>query len=284
MKSVLDILYHAFLPGLSIVLGAIGFWALGMRSLMVNVLGEDYILYAESKGLQAAAGSSSATGCATRSCPRSPRLALALGTIVSGAVLVEAIFNYPGLGGLLFGSILGQGHLRHQRDRPGPDRDPGRRRLRDRPDDPHPGPEDPTPTHDDQSPPPSPPSRPRDRAAGIRFLSDPRITRQLIVGLTDAARRSSPLRSSGRSSSIPSRPTSARRRRVCRRTSSTSSGTDTQGRDLWTVMALGTRQHAQDRPHRRFGRASASGSSWRSSPASSAVCRTRSSGSSPTRC
>jgi peptide/nickel transport system permease protein len=40
--------------------------------------------------------------------PQVTALALAMGTIVSGAVLVEAIFNYPGLGGLLFASILGK--------------------------------------------------------------------------------------------------------------------------------------------------------------------------------
>ena len=38
--------------------------------------------------------------------PQVTALALALATVVSGAVLVEAIFNYPGLGGLLFSSVL----------------------------------------------------------------------------------------------------------------------------------------------------------------------------------
>ena len=54
VNSAIDIANHAFLPSLSIVLGAVGFWALGMRALMVNVLGEDYITYAESKGLSRA--------------------------------------------------------------------------------------------------------------------------------------------------------------------------------------------------------------------------------------
>ena len=40
--------------------------------------------------------------------PQVTALALALATVVSGAVLVEAIFNYPGLGGLLFTSVLGK--------------------------------------------------------------------------------------------------------------------------------------------------------------------------------
>jgi peptide/nickel transport system permease protein len=107
LNSILDITKHAILPGLSIVLGAIGFWALGMRSLMVNVLGEDYILYAESKGLKPTR-IFVRYGMRNALLPQITALALALGTVVSGAVLVEAIFNYPGLGGLLFGSILGK--------------------------------------------------------------------------------------------------------------------------------------------------------------------------------
>ena len=79
-----------------------------MRSLMVNVLGEDYITVRRVEGAQAAAGSSCATGCATRCCRRSRRWRWRSATVVSGAVLVEAIFNYPGLGGLLFASILGK--------------------------------------------------------------------------------------------------------------------------------------------------------------------------------
>jgi peptide/nickel transport system permease protein len=107
LKSFIDITSHAFLPALSIVLGAIGFWALGMRSLMVNVLGEDYILYAESKGLKPRR-IFIRYGMRNALLPQVTALALAMGTIVSGAVLVEAIFNYPGLGGLLFASILGK--------------------------------------------------------------------------------------------------------------------------------------------------------------------------------
>ena len=107
MNSITDIARHAFLPSLSIVLGAIGFWSLGMRSLMINVLGEDYILFAESKGLKSNR-IFVRYGMRNALLPQITALALALGTVVSGAVLVEAIFNYPGLGGLLFASILGK--------------------------------------------------------------------------------------------------------------------------------------------------------------------------------
>ena len=104
-KTAVDIVNHAVLPALSIVLGAVGFWALGMRSLMVGVLGEDYITYAESKGL-APRRIFLRYGVRNALLPQITALALALATVVSGAILVEAIFNYPGLGGLLFSSVL----------------------------------------------------------------------------------------------------------------------------------------------------------------------------------
>lgn len=107
LKSAQDIAYHAILPALSIVLGAVGFWALGMRSLMVNVLGEDYITFAEAKGLSPRR-IFFRYGMRNAMLPQVTALALALATVVSGAVLVEAIFNYPGLGGLLFTSVLGK--------------------------------------------------------------------------------------------------------------------------------------------------------------------------------
>ena len=46
-----DAIYHSILPALSIVLSAAGFWAIGMRGMMVTTEGEDYVVYAESKGI-----------------------------------------------------------------------------------------------------------------------------------------------------------------------------------------------------------------------------------------
>lgn len=105
VNTAVDIARHAFLPALSIVLGAVGFWALGMRSLMVNVLGEDYITFAESKGLSRSR-IFLRYGMRNALLPQVTALALALATVVSGAILVEAIFNYPGLGGLLYSAVL----------------------------------------------------------------------------------------------------------------------------------------------------------------------------------
>ena len=98
-RFILDVLYHAALPALSIILASLGGWVIGMRSLMINIQGEDYILFAEAKGLK---GSAIMMRYAARNAmlPQVTGLALSLGYIVSGALLTEAIFAYPGLGNL----------------------------------------------------------------------------------------------------------------------------------------------------------------------------------------
>jgi peptide/nickel transport system permease protein len=108
--TIADVLRHALLPCLAIVLGSIGFWALGMRSQMVSVLGEDYITFAEAKGLSP--GRIFVWyGMRNALLPQVTALALSLGSVVSGAVLVEVIFNYPGLGSLLYVAIRGQDYF-----------------------------------------------------------------------------------------------------------------------------------------------------------------------------
>src|SRR5713226_9306510 len=85
-----DVLQHALLPALSIILVATGGWALGMRGMMVTTMGEDYVLFAEAKGLRAPT-------VFLRYClrnailPQVTALALALGQILSGTVLFQAI-------------------------------------------------------------------------------------------------------------------------------------------------------------------------------------------------
>lgn len=107
---ILDVMRHATLPALSIILVATGGWALGMRGMMVTTMGEDYVLFAEGKGLKSLT-------VFTRYClrnailPQITALALALGQILSGAVLVEVIFGYPGIGTLLFQAIRENDHF-----------------------------------------------------------------------------------------------------------------------------------------------------------------------------
>jgi peptide/nickel transport system permease protein len=110
LSTAIDIAYHALLPAISLVLGAAGFWALGMRSLMVSVLGEDYINFAEANGLPPRR-IFLWYGMRNALLPQVTSLAIALGSIVSGTVLVEAIFNYPGLGGLLYAAITNKDYF-----------------------------------------------------------------------------------------------------------------------------------------------------------------------------
>jgi peptide/nickel transport system permease protein len=104
LDFALDILYHSILPALSVVLVALGGWALLTRSLVVTTLEEDFMLFAEAKGLRVR---TLFLRYALRNVllPQVTALGLSLGQIVSGAVLVEQVFAYPGIGRLLTISI-----------------------------------------------------------------------------------------------------------------------------------------------------------------------------------
>lgn len=103
---IADVLEHSMLPALSIILSALGFWALGIRGMMVTTSGEDYMLYAEARGLRDKT-IFTRYGLRNALLPQVTALALSLGHIVSGALLVEVIFTYPGVGSLLFRAIQG---------------------------------------------------------------------------------------------------------------------------------------------------------------------------------
>ena len=95
-----------FCRRLAIILGSLGGWALGMRAMMVTTQGEDYVTFAEAKGLK------DGTlfvhyGIRNAMLPQATALALIARSTVSGAVLVEIVFGYPGIGTLLFQGIQG---------------------------------------------------------------------------------------------------------------------------------------------------------------------------------
>ena len=106
LAFAIDVVEHAILPSLAIILGSIGFWALGMRAMMVTNLGEDHVVFAEAKGLQRRTIFFH-YGVRNAMLPQATALALVLGQLVSGAVLVEIIFGYPGIGTVLFQAIKG---------------------------------------------------------------------------------------------------------------------------------------------------------------------------------
>src|SRR6201982_3249404 len=105
-----DVFQHTLLPALSIILVSTGGWALGMRGMMVTTMGEDYVIFAESKGLKASTVFLQYCG-RNAVLPQVTALALALGQVLSGAVLVEVIFGYPGIGTLLYQAIRENDHF-----------------------------------------------------------------------------------------------------------------------------------------------------------------------------
>ena len=100
-----SVAYHAILPIMAIVVTSMGLWAIGMRGMMITTAGEDYMILAQAKGL---APSRIFWLCGVRNSilPQVTALALTLGAIVGGSLLVEYIFAYPGVGYLLYQGIV----------------------------------------------------------------------------------------------------------------------------------------------------------------------------------
>jgi peptide/nickel transport system permease protein len=99
-----DVAGHSVLPALSIVLSALGFWALGMRAMMVSVQHDDFVQFADAKGLKNRTVFFRYAG-RNALLPQVTALGLTIGHIMSGALLVEIVFSYPGIGNVLYRSI-----------------------------------------------------------------------------------------------------------------------------------------------------------------------------------
>jgi peptide/nickel transport system permease protein len=104
LTHILDIMNHAFLPALTLVLAYIGFWALSMRGMGITVQGEDYVLFAEHKGLKEQR-IFYAYYVRNAILPQVTSLALAFGGIISAGILVENVFGFPGIGATLYSAI-----------------------------------------------------------------------------------------------------------------------------------------------------------------------------------
>lgn len=106
LENVYLIIKASALPALSMILvSTLGWWFLSSRALTLNVLSEDYTLYAVIRGLD--------SGYIARKyvlknilLPQTTALSLALGGIFNGALLTEIIFAYPGLGFILYKSVI----------------------------------------------------------------------------------------------------------------------------------------------------------------------------------
>ncbi|HEX3790239.1 MAG TPA: ABC transporter permease [Pseudonocardiaceae bacterium] len=99
-----NVLEHAIMPALAILITSIGAWVLTMRNTMVSTLAEDYIRMARAKGLSS--GRIMLDYAARNSVlPNLTGFAMSLGFVISGAVLVEDVFNYPGVGFMLVQAV-----------------------------------------------------------------------------------------------------------------------------------------------------------------------------------
>lgn len=105
LEFIGSLIKHGTLPALSIVLTTMGFWALGMRGMMITMDGRDYMILAEAKGLRPSR-IFFRYGIRNGILPQLTALALTLGSIVAGSVIVEYIFTYPGMGYLLYQGIV----------------------------------------------------------------------------------------------------------------------------------------------------------------------------------
>ena len=99
-----DVLNHAFLPAVSLLIATIGTWILTMRNTMITTLAEDYVRMARAKGLP---NRRIMLDYAARNAilPNLTGFAMSLGFVVSGAILIEYVFNYPGVGYTLLQAV-----------------------------------------------------------------------------------------------------------------------------------------------------------------------------------
>jgi peptide/nickel transport system permease protein len=99
-----SIIYHGLLPGGTVVLASMAGFLLGMRNQMLTTMDEDFVLVARAKGLPRRR----VIWYAARNAilPSISNFALAISLVVAGQLLVEVVFDYPGIGHLLFQAVI----------------------------------------------------------------------------------------------------------------------------------------------------------------------------------
>ena len=97
-------LYHSILPAFTIVITSLAGWMLQMRNVMITTVGEDYVVAAQAKGLSS---HRVVFTYAARNAilPQLQGFGMALGFVVSGAIVMEIVFSYPGIGLLLLSAV-----------------------------------------------------------------------------------------------------------------------------------------------------------------------------------
>jgi peptide/nickel transport system permease protein len=99
-----SLLSHSILPVVSLALVGLGGWFMGMRSLVSNIVTEDYVVYAELGGVERRRILASYV-MRNALVPQVTGLAMSLGAIFNGAIITEQVFGYPGIGTLLVSAV-----------------------------------------------------------------------------------------------------------------------------------------------------------------------------------
>src|SRR6185312_16749438 len=99
-----SVLSHAILPAAAILVTSIGGWVLTMRNNMITTLAEDYVRMGRAKGLS---NRKIMYGYGARNAflPNLSGFAMSIGFVIAGSILVEYVFNYPGLGYELYNAV-----------------------------------------------------------------------------------------------------------------------------------------------------------------------------------
>ena len=107
VAHIVDVLNHLFLPMVTLTLGYLGEYYLVMRSSLLDVLGEEYVTTVRAKGIRE---DRVLWGHAVRNAllPTISQIALGFGFILGGAITIELVFSYPGLGLLTINALDSQ--------------------------------------------------------------------------------------------------------------------------------------------------------------------------------
>ena len=105
LEFIWTYIQHAMLPAATLVLVGFGGWFVGMKSLTSNIISEDYVVYAEVTGLKR---NKILVNYIMRTAmlPQITGLAMSLGTVFSGALIMEIVFGYPGIGSLTLVAVF----------------------------------------------------------------------------------------------------------------------------------------------------------------------------------
>ena len=106
LAYVLDVSWHMFLPALTLTLAYLGEYTLIMRSSLLDTMREDYLVLARAKGLRDVVVRNR-HAVPNAMLPVITLVAINLGFVLSGAIAVETIYSWPGLGLLTYQALTG---------------------------------------------------------------------------------------------------------------------------------------------------------------------------------